>query len=170
MKAEQRQQRILNELKNASEPIIARRLAEQFEVSRQVIVGDIALLRAAGEEIISTPKGYLLNTVLNQEIKKKFVCRHEIDETTDEINTIIGLGGKILDVAIEHPVYGELTGTLNIFDQADADVFNRKVENKETSLLSELTEGVHVHTVAADSMIELDSIEEALKEKGYLYH
>lgn len=169
MKAEQRQQRILNELKNASEPIIARRLAEQFEVSRQVIVGDIALLRAGGEEIISTPKGYLLHTALNQEIKKKFVCRHKINETIDEINTIIKLGGKILDVAIEHPVYGEITGTLNIFDQADADVFNQKVENKETSLLSELTEGVHTHTVAADSMKELDLIEEALKEKGYLY-
>lgn len=169
MKAEERQRIILNELKSASQPIIARKLAEKFKVSRQVIVGDIALLRAEGEEIISTPKGYLLNTYVNQDIKRKFVCKHRVDETTDEINTIVGLGGRILDVAVEHPVYGEITGTLNIFDQADADEFNRKVENKETSLLSELTEGVHVHTVAAESIQELDQIEESLREKGYLY-
>lgn len=169
MKAEKRQQLILNELKSANDPIIARKLAEKFEVSRQVIVGDIALLRAAGEEIISTPKGYLLHVVVSQEIKRKFVCKHRIDETADEINTIVGLGGKILDVAIEHPVYGEITGALNIFDQADADMFNQKVENKETSLLSELTEGVHIHTIAAVSLKDLDLIEEALKEKGYLY-
>lgn len=164
-----RLEQILNELKHTSEPIVARKLAEKFDVSRQVIVGDIALLRASGEDILSTPKGYLLHTALQHEVTQKMVFKHTIKETVDEINTVIAAGGKILDVAIDHPVYGELTGTLNIFDQADADHFNQKVKAGETSLLSELTEGVHVHTIAAKNMEQLQKIEAKLREKGYLY-
>lgn len=169
MTVETRQEKILQELKQAQEPIVARKLAEKFGVSRQVIVGDVALLRAAGENILSTPKGYLLNQHTDNEIKKKLVCKHTIDETADEINIIIKMGGRLLDVTVEHPVYGEITGTLNIFDQADANQFNQKVNKGETSLLLELTEGVHVHTVAADSMQKLNLIEEKLREAGFLY-
>lgn len=169
MSVEVRQEKILKQLNDAKEPIVARKLAEKFNVSRQVIVGDIALLRAAGEEILSTPKGYILNTYLDKEIKKRMVCKHTIAETADEIQTIIEMGGKLLDVSVEHPVYGEITGTLNIFDQADATNFVEKVQAGETSLLLELTEGVHVHTVAAESMEKLEQIETKLKEKGFLY-
>jgi len=169
VKVKERLQLILNELENASDPIVARQLAEQFQVSRQVIVGDVARLRASGEEIISTPRGYLLNKPLNNQVSKKIVCKHTIKETVDEINTIIEHGGHLLDVAIEHPVYGDLTGALNIFNQEDADQFNQKVINGETTLLSELTDGVHVHTVAAETMEQLEIIEETLEEKNYLY-
>lgn len=79
------------------------------------------------------------------------------------------MGGKLLDVAVEHPVYGEITGTLNIFDQADATSFIKKVQAGETSLLLELTEGVHVHTIAAESMEQLGAIEKKLEEQGFLY-
>lgn len=168
MKVEDRLDEILRILKSTSEPIVARELAQKFNVSRQVIVGDIARLRAAGEDIVSTPRGYLLNAPLNHQITKKIICKHSPEETADEINTIVGLGGKLIDVAIEHPVYGELTGALNIFDQADADQFNQKVINGEASLLSELTEGIHVHTIAAESMMILEVIEEKLRSKGYL--
>jgi len=169
VKVQERLQHILNELENTSEPIVARQLAEKFQVSRQVIVGDIARLRAAGEEIISTPNGYLLNEPLNNQVTKKMVCQHSIEETVDEINTIIENKGQLLNVAIEHPVYGEITGALNIFDQQAADQFNQKVIEGETSLLSELTDGLHVHTVAAKTMEQLQTIETKLEEKGYLY-
>lgn len=168
LKVEERLEKILLTLRNLSEPIVARELAEKFNVSRQVIVGDVARLRASGEDIISTPRGYLLNTHLNHEVTKKIVCIHSPEETIDEINTIIGLGGKLLDVTIDHPVYGELTGTLNIFNQADADQFNQKVVSGKAPLLSELTDGIHVHTIAAESMMTLENIEEKLKMKGYL--
>jgi len=168
LKVEERLEEILKTLKDSSEPIVAREFAKKYQVSRQVIVGDIARLRAAGEEIVSTPRGYLMNTPINHQITKKIICKHTPEETIDEINTIVGLGGKLLDVAIDHPVYGELTGALNIFDQADADQFNQKVVSGEASLLSELTEGIHVHTIAASSMMILEAIEEKLEEKGYL--
>lgn len=170
MSVEARQENILEYLKNTNEPIVARILADKFNVSRQVIVGDIALLRAAGEEILSTPKGYILNTFLDKEIKKRMVCKHTIEETADEIQTIIEMGGKLIDVSVEHPVYGEITGTLNVFDQVDATNFIDKVLAGETSLLLELTEGVHVHTVAADCMEKLVAIEDKLKKKGFLYY
>ena len=169
MSVETRHKQILTILKESNSPIVARKLAEKFEVSRQVIVGDIALLRAAGEEILSTPKGYILNTNLEKEVKKRIVCKHSIEETSAEIQTIIDLGGKLLDVSVEHPVYGEITGTLNIFDQADADQFIRKIESGETSLLLELTEGVHVHTIAASNIEIIELIEQDLMEKGILY-
>jgi len=169
VKVKERLQRILNELENTSEPIVARQLAEKFDVSRQVIVGDVARLRASGEEIMSTPRGYLLNKPLSHHVSKKLVCKHTIKETVDEINTIVEAGGQLLDVAIEHPVYGDLTGALNIFNQEDADQFNQKVINGETTLLSELTDGVHVHTIAAETMEQLDLIEAKLEEKDYLY-
>lgn len=169
---DKRQKSILNELEQSNQPIVARKLAEKFSVSRQIIVGDIALLRAAGHEILSTPKGYLLQkerASSSNEVKRKFACKHSIDETVDEINTIVVNGGKVIDVSIDHPIYGEITGALNIFTQADAKHFNEKVKKGETSLLSELTEGVHMHTIAADTMEQLDRIEEKLDDKGYLY-
>jgi len=169
VKVKERLQHILNELENSSQPIVARQLAEKFDVSRQVIVGDVARLRASGEEIISTPRGYLLNKPLSNQVSKKIVCKHTIKETVDEINTIVEAGGQLLDVAIEHPVYGDLTGALNIFNQEDADQFNQKVLKRETTLLSELTDGVHVHTIAAETMEQLEIVEAKLEEKGYLY-
>lgn len=169
MSVKNRLEQILEDLKQSSDPIPARKLAEKYSVSRQVIVGDIALLRARGEEILSTPKGYLKNTSLTSEVKRKFVCKHTIEETTKEIDLIIHAGGRLLDVSVEHPVYGEITGTLNIFDKADADNFNQKVIQGETSLLLELTEGLHMHTIAAESMEQLDQIEAILKVNGFLY-
>lgn len=172
MSVDKRQKKILTDLEQANQPIVARKFAEKFSVSRQVIVGDIALLRAAGHEILSTPKGYLLQneqTTGGHDVRRKFACKHSIDETVDEINTIVSNGGQVIDVAIEHPIYGEITGALNVFNQADADHFNEKVENGEASLLSELTEGVHMHTIAAETMEQLAVIEQKLEEKGYLY-
>lgn len=168
MKVEERLEKILEILKEASSPIVARELAHEFDVSRQVIVGDIARLRAAGAKIVSTPRGYLLNVHVNHKVTKKIICKHTPGETMDEINTIVRLGGKLLDVVVEHPVYGELTGALNIYNQEDADQFNKKILAGEASLLSELTEGVHIHTISADTIEILEMIEEKLNEKGYL--
>lgn len=169
MKGTERQSHILKTLKAASGPIVARKLADEFGVSRQVIVGDIALLRAAGEEILSTPSGYLMNIQPQTEVKKRYVFKHTTEDTADEIRTVIELGGKMLDVTVDHPVYGEITGLLNIFTSTDAEQFIEKVTSGEASLLSELTDGIHVHTLSAESAEQLDLIEAKLEEKGYLY-
>ena len=108
-----------------------------------------------------------MNTPINHQITKNNLQTHpRRNHRRNQYHR--GSWRKLLDVAIDHPVYGELTGALNIFDQADADQFNQKVVSGEASLLSELTEGIHVHTIAASPMMILEAIEEKLKEKGYL--
>ena len=51
-----RREDIVRRLTISAEPISASSLAAAYGVSRQIIVGDIALLRASGEKISSTPR------------------------------------------------------------------------------------------------------------------
>lgn len=170
MGAKKRREQLLSDLKYSSHPIVARELAEKFQVSRQVIVGDIALLRAAGEEILSTPKGYVMRVASGVQYKKKIVCQHTRQQTREELQIIIDLDGEIIDVSVEHPLYGELNGTLNISSYADIDEFMEQITANDTSLLSELTEGLHTHTIAAKNREKVEMIESKLKKKGFLYH
>ena len=60
MTSSQRREQIKQVLSQAAGPISASTLAARFQVSRQIIVGDIALLRAADVDISATPRGYIL--------------------------------------------------------------------------------------------------------------
>ena len=60
MHAEERRETILKLLRQSAQPVSASTLAAQLSVSRQIIVGDIALLRAGGADILATPRGYCL--------------------------------------------------------------------------------------------------------------
>lgn len=57
MDASRRRVRILDYLRAAKAPVSATALAKKLSVSRQIIVGDVALLRAAGEAVTATPRG-----------------------------------------------------------------------------------------------------------------
>ena len=54
MNTAQRRTEILKLLQQEEKPVAARAMASQFGVSRQVIVQDIALIRAEGNDVIST--------------------------------------------------------------------------------------------------------------------
>lgn len=170
MDADKRREQIIERLKNTSEPVVARTLAKEFDVSRQVIVGDIALLRASGEEIHSTPKGYIMREPQQDGHTVQLVCIHSPQDTKEELYTVVDNGGEVLDVLVEHPVYGVMRGELNISNRVEVDEFIGKIENYDTSLLSALTEGIHTHTISAKSQTLLDKIEQELKTKGFLYH
>ena len=140
-----------------------------MKVSRQVIVQDIAILRAEGNEIIATPQGYImLKYPLDKMEKKIIACSHDRSGIEDELKTIISLGGKVIDVIVEHPVYGELKGMLMLSSIYDVDVFIKKLDEGEGQPLLVLTGGVHLHTIEAESKKKLNMIEEMLKDKGYL--
>ena len=64
MTAEQRRSRISARLHEAHQPISATALAKELGVSRQIIVGDVALLRAAGQAITATARGYVIPVVV----------------------------------------------------------------------------------------------------------
>lgn len=170
MEAEERRAAISKMLSEAKEAVVARTLASKFAVSRQVIVGDIALLRASGEDIISTPKGYLKQNAINIGVSRSIVCQHRPEDTIDELYTVVDLGGEVVDVTVEHPVYGLIKGNLMISSRLEADEFNAEIEKNPSALLSTLTNGLHTHTIKAPSEERLDQIVSALKEKGYIYN
>ncbi|GEK90658.1 transcription repressor NadR [Alkalibacterium kapii] len=169
MSAEERREEILTLLKKYKSPIIARELAERFNVSRQVIVGDIALLRAAGQSIYSTPKGYVMREEKTKGMTTQLVCVHRREETREELYTIVDCGCEVLDVIVEHPFYGMIRGDLNISSRLEVDEFLERIEATETSLLSTLTHGIHTHTIRVRDEKTLGKLTSALKEKGYLY-
>ena len=170
MSGESRRNRILNILENSSVPVSASRMATKLKVSRQVIVGDVALLRACGWDIIATARGYLLAPVYpGSRYMGKLACQHSLEQTGQELSTIVRLGGEVLNVVVEHYLYGEITGQLNIATQKDVADFLQRVKDNETRLLSELTGGVHLHTVACRDKATFDAIQQELKEQNILY-
>ena len=165
----QRRKRII-EILEANEAVIsASVLAKELHVSRQIIVSDIALLRAKDYDILSTPRGYVMNRKTSEnEVTFKIACSHSEDLLQQEIYTIVDHGGRLIDVIVEHPIYGQLTGQLNIISRYDADDFLEKVAQSKISLLCHLTDGIHLHTISCDDSETADRIREALCEAKIL--
>jgi transcriptional regulator of NAD metabolism len=169
MTADERRKNIITAIERSSEPLTGAQLAKAHNVSRQIIVQDIAILRAAGHEIIATPQGYMMmHTGQSKGISRVLAVKHNHDKIEDELTTIVDLGGRILDVIIEHPVYGEYKGRLMMSSRRDVKTYLEAMKKEGAEPLSALTEGVHLHTIEADSIQVLDRIEKVLREKGYL--
>ena len=145
MTAEERRAAILKQLNEASQPVSATVLAKSFGVSRQIIVGDVALLRAAGKDIAATPRGYTL-TQEGTGLLRQIACCHTNLELETELNIIVDHGCTVLDVIVEHPVYGQLTGTLHLRSRYDVQQFLSQAAG--ASPLSQLTKGIHLHTLS----------------------
>lgn len=168
MEGAERREKLLELLSNCSAPMSGTELARALSVSRQVIVQDIALLRATNKNILSTTKGYLL---YYQEAKKKnrcFYVKHTTEQIEDELCTIVDLGGTVLDVIVSHEIYGTIQADLIMRNRQDVYDFVSKVTHKKTVPLKELTGNYHYHTVEADNEETLDQIEKILNNKGYL--
>ena len=166
MNTAERRGEILKILHNADAPVAARELAGKFGVSRQVIVQDIALIRAAGYEIISTNRGYILN-------QPKTVCRifkvqHTDEQLEEELNTIVDLGGCVDNVMIHHRVYGKMEAELALSSRRKVGAFMEDIRSGKSSPLKNITSNYHYHKVSADSEETLDLIEQELREKGFL--
>ena len=170
MTGEERRTRILRKLQESAAPLSGTALAKEFHVSRQIIVQDIALMRAENYGILSTNKGYQLRSkkTVNTQPKRVFYVKHTTNQVMDEFQTILELGGKILDVAVEHEIYGQICVDLLIETEADAAEFYDKLMNFRANPLKVLTDDCHYHTVCAPTEKLLDFIEEALRKKGYL--
>ncbi|MGX7174183.1 transcription repressor NadR [Enterococcus ratti] len=167
---ETRRKEILHTLANEEKPVSASKFATRFHVSRQIIVGDVALLRASGAAIVATARGYVLETNETQTgLISKIAVQHRKEKTEEELRLIIENGGEVLDVIVEHPLYGELTGMLHIKNEQDIHSFIKRYKKSNASLLSELTDGIHLHTIRYSSPIALKKIKEALLAANILY-
>ena len=168
MDGQLRRQRILDLLRETSGCHTGQELAQRFGVSRQIIVSDIALLRASGESILATPQGYMMYPASCRPTRT-IACRHHtLAELLRELLLVVDNGGRILDVAVEHPVYGELRGTLMLSSRRDVEEFVSRLESSGAKPLAALTDGVHLHTIEADSQEDLDFVVSELQEAGFL--
>ncbi len=168
MQAETRRKRILEILRKSSDPVSASRLAGIFSVSRQIIVGDVALLRASGTDITATPRGYVL-TGHSEGVLHRIPCRHSAEEMKKELQIMVDNGCLVRDVIVEHPVYGELAGQLNVSTRHDVEEFMILVRLKDASPLSDLTGGIHLHTVLFPDEETYLRVLGELREAGFLF-
>jgi transcriptional regulator of NAD metabolism len=168
MDGKKRREDIINELVKSEEPIKGSLLAKMFNVSRQVIVQDIALLRAQGKSILSTSEGYMVYKIKENTIKRVFAINHSIEDIEDELKTIVDLGGNVLNVIVSHSLYGEINIDMMINSRKKVSDFMNKVNKKDFVPLMRLTNGEHYHTIEAESEEVLNEIQDKLKNKGYL--
>lgn len=167
MEAASRRQAILDRLRTADRPVSASALAAGLNVSRQIIVGDIALLRAGGAEISATPRGYVLPRATDG-ITRTIACRHTLAQTRQELDILVDNGCTVLDVIVEHPVYGQLTGQLQISSRYDVEQFLARIRDSDAAPLSMLTGGLHLHTLCCPNEDAYTRACAALKAAGLL--
>lgn len=167
-KGEARRDFILKELSQEKVPVSASRLAKKIGVSRQIIVGDVALMRASGTAIVATSRGYRLEKP-EAGLTFQIASVHTKEQTEQELMLIIENGGAVLDVSVEHPLYGEIKGGLYLYNEQDVKDFMAKVRKQAPTLLSSLTEGLHLHTLLVQTPDDIEKIKHALREVGMLY-
>lgn len=166
MNGETRRNEILSRLSQEKVPISASAFAEMFGVSRQVIVQDIALLRATGSPIISLARGYVLEK--STSFSRVFKVNHADEDVENELNLIVDAGGTVEDVFVYHKVYGTVRAPMGIKNRLQVKSFLENIASGKSSLLKNVTSGYHYHTVSADGDETLDVIEKHLKESGFL--
>ena len=168
MTAPERREAILNALSMAGSPLTATSLASMFDVSRQIIVGDISILRASGHFIEATSRGYIMG---NERVKFPFVgtivCKHDAAGVADELNAIVDEGATCIDVTIDHAIYGELTGKLDISSRFDVNLFAERMSGEDRPL-STLSGGLHMHRVGCQNAEMFDRVCESLRKVGVL--
>lgn len=167
MRAEERRQTILEYLRQSSRPVSAGFLAERFSVSRQAVVGDVALLRASGADISATPRGYVILKA-GRGLTRQVACRHDAAGMEAELNAVVDQGCAVLDVIVDHPIYGQLTGSLQLASRYDVSQFLSRCAQADARPLSDLTGGIHLHTLSCPNEDAFSRVQEVLRALGVL--
>ena len=167
MTAALRRSAIYEQLTRADAPISATALAQRFSVTRQVVVGDIALLRAEGHRITATPRGYMIPSETG--LLRTIACHHSGEDTQKELFAMVACGCTVLDVIVEHPVYGQLTAQLALSSRYDVEQFVQRMADSHAQPISALTDGVHLHTLSCPSEDAFAHLKATLQSMGVLY-
>lgn len=162
----ERRANIVRQIQESQSPVSGTKLAELNHVSRQVIVQDIALIRAAGHDIISTHRGYILNEV--RKVSDIFKVHHTDEQIEEELNAVVDLGGCVEDVVVHHRVYGRIEAELHVNSRRKVGEFLDDIKSGKSSPLKNITSDYHYHMISADSEETLKLIKDALREKGFL--
>lgn len=170
LSSSERQELIMTMLKKDSIPITASEFAGIANVSRQVIVQDVSILKAKNKPVIATSQGYIyIGNNEEKDVKTKtIVVNHTPEQTLKELYIIVDHGVMVKDVSVEHAVYGDLTASLRLSNRKEVDLFYKKLNMSNSSHLSSLTNGLHLHTMEADSMEKIEAACRDLEEAGIL--
>ncbi len=169
MNTVERRKKIIDYLIKSKNPTKGNEFSEIFNVSRQVIVQDIAVLRAQGYEITATPQGYIITGKELEGFIEEIVSKHEtIEDIREELNIVVDNGGEVIDVTVDHPFYGEFNGKLMIKSRLDVKNFLFQMEESNAEPLSKMNDGIHLHKIKAPSKEILEEIKEQLKNRGFL--
>jgi transcriptional regulator of NAD metabolism len=165
-----RRRKIWERMRAHKGSLLGSELAREFGISRQSLVQDVAILRASGKEILSTPQGYRLPAAAPAPTAHRAILasQHAPERTEEELHILVDNGVKVLDVLVEHPLYGELRGSLMLSSRADVADFMKRWRSTKTTLLSSLTRGVHLHTVEAARREEIERAKAELHARGFL--
>jgi len=165
MDGKARRSKIIELVRKSDKPVSGTFLANQLNVSRQVVVTDIALIRANGVNIISTNRGYIINS--DSRCKRIIKSHHTDEQILEELYIIVDNGGCAENTIINHRYYNRLEAPLNVSSRREARVFMDAIESGKSRSLGSATSGYHYHVISADDEATLDIIEEELKAKGF---
>ena len=168
MDSAKRREHIMRELRSAERPLSATKFAKELSVSRQIIVGDVALLRASGEKILATPRGYILERT-NGQIEYTVACVHDFENMEKELNIMVDNGCTVVNVTVEHPLYGQLTGPLHLSSRYDVSQFMAACREHGASPLSTLTGGIHLHVRSCPDREHFERTYKELDDAGFIY-
>ena len=166
MNTSERRKEILKTLQSSDFPVAARELAAKFGVSRQVIVQDMAVIRASTPGILSTTKGYTIQQ--ENSCTREFKVRHSQEQAVEELNLIVDCGGRVKNISISHRVYGRVSAEMDIRSRHDVTEFVEALNSSHSTVLSNATSGYHYHLVEAESQQRLDLIGQRLESAGLL--
>lgn len=168
MNSNERREKLLHILKTSNKPVKGVDLAKELNVTRQIVVKDIALLRASGIDILATSTGYIIYSIKNQEFKIRCKNHPNAEHLLLELQTIIDLGGKVKDVIVDHPTYGNIKAELNLVSNRDLKTFMKNSKKREFKQLSSLSQDYHIHTIEVPNEKILEDIKKELKEVNIL--
>lgn len=166
MNGQERRKAIVEYIKKSDTPVSGTKLAEIFSVSRQVIVQDVALIRAGGYDITSTNRGYVLKESVT--VGRVFYVNHTDDELEAELCAVVDMGGKVVNVMVEHGVYGKMEADLNVSSRLHVKTFMDDIRSGQSSPLKNITSDDHAHYIEAESEEILDLIEKRFREMNIL--
>ncbi len=167
MEGENRRTKIIEKLSENTKPVSGRSLAKEFNVSRQIIVGDIALIRAQGINIVATNSGYIIEEIKSAK-SSSIRIKHRPEDFFDVLCTIVDEGASIAELYIEHDVYGVVSTKVDVKSRADARLLTERTFESSHAPLYALTGNVYFLKVEAISDVVLIRVQRALHEKGYI--
>ena len=170
-KTEARRSEVLRILQEKNEPITGSELALICNVSRQIIVGDITILKAKNEPIVATPSGYIYlkpNRGTSETVTRVIASQHPPERAEEELLLLVDCGVTVKDVKVEHPLYGDLVASIMVSNRREVQLFIQNLLNTKASLLSQLTDGIHLHTLEAKSEEQMQKAIQTLKDHGFI--